>query len=336
MIVNERPKVSRSCCLWQEVAGVGRCCGWGHGWMMRWAPMNWSHGPTMWGCLLVVEASYGVAIGCVASSGVAIGCVAGEVSGAAAPAGYWCALDGLVRRLRWVCNPGLCWVVGSAAAYLCQSRLCCLAGFWFRGVVFPCGCVVVHGFLSKRKLLPVLFGWCVCCELLLLVGGGLAALCWGSFDGGSRHVKVSTVLVLPAVHSVYVWSSPLSLQHHNVFEAHSNRLSNEYEDGVEFFLEFAKTRCDDPHKIPCPCIRCGNMSHHTIQDVRDHLFVLNFDESYRIWVFHGEEVDDNDSRNINDSYPNESTFKEFDLTKDMVHDAHNYCNEDSKYIENTY
>ncbi|KAJ0038368.1 hypothetical protein Pint_22697 [Pistacia integerrima] len=70
------------------------------------------------------------------------------------------------------------------------------------------------------------------------------------------------------------------------------------------------------------------MSHHTIQDVRDHLFVLGFDKSYRIWVFHGEEVDDNDSRNINDSYPNESTFKDFDFTKDMVHDANKYCKED--------
>ncbi|KAJ0046364.1 hypothetical protein Pint_04209 [Pistacia integerrima] len=75
------------------------------------------------------------------------------------------------------------------------------------------------------------------------------------------------------------------------------------------------------------------MFYHTIQDVHDHLFVSGFDESYRIWVFHGEDVDDNYSRYINDSYPNESTFKDFDFTKDMVHDAHEYCKEDPNTLK---
>ncbi|KAJ0030303.1 hypothetical protein Pint_14150 [Pistacia integerrima] len=75
------------------------------------------------------------------------------------------------------------------------------------------------------------------------------------------------------------------------------------------------------------------MSHHIIQDVCDHLFVSGFDESDRIWVFHGEDVDDNYFKNINDSYPNESTFKDFDFTKDMVHDAHKSCKEDPNTLK---
>ncbi|KAJ0010404.1 hypothetical protein Pint_33592 [Pistacia integerrima] len=112
-----------------------------------------------------------------------------------------------------------------------------------------------------------------------------------------------------------------------------DRLPKEYEDSVELFLEFAKTWSNDPHKILCLCIKCANMSNHTIQDVYDHLFVSSFDESYKIWVFHGEDVDDNYSRNINDSYPNESTFKDFDFTKDMVHDSHKYCKKDPNKLK---
>ena len=38
-----------------------------------------------------------------------------------------------------------------------------------------------------------------------------------------------------------------------------SRLSHEYEDGVESFLQFAKQNAVNPDVIPCPCIKCGNM-----------------------------------------------------------------------------
>lgn len=38
-----------------------------------------------------------------------------------------------------------------------------------------------------------------------------------------------------------------------------NRLSREYENGVELFLQFELQNCQDSNQIPCPCAKCGNL-----------------------------------------------------------------------------
>ncbi|XP_075516271.1 uncharacterized protein LOC142551114 [Primulina tabacum] len=36
-----------------------------------------------------------------------------------------------------------------------------------------------------------------------------------------------------------------------------NRLSHEYEAGVEYFLQFASRNANNPNAMPCPCAKCG-------------------------------------------------------------------------------
>ncbi|KAL8476060.1 hypothetical protein ACS0TY_028652 [Phlomoides rotata] len=51
-----------------------------------------------------------------------------------------------------------------------------------------------------------------------------------------------------------------------------DRLSPEYNYGVECFLDFATQNANDKNKIKCPCTSCGNLKDKTIDQVRAHLF----------------------------------------------------------------
>ncbi|KAE8669016.1 hypothetical protein F3Y22_tig00112261pilonHSYRG00088 [Hibiscus syriacus] len=95
----------------------------------------------------------------------------------------------------------------------------------------------------------------------------------------------------------------------------SDRLSDAYEVGVNIFLDFAQSNDPNSDLIRCPCIYCINLWHHSIQTVRYHLFAYGFDESYKVWSFHGERQPKLDSR-----YPNKSIPPDFDYTRDMLHD----------------
>nr|XP_043630239.1 uncharacterized protein LOC122601551 [Erigeron canadensis] len=105
----------------------------------------------------------------------------------------------------------------------------------------------------------------------------------------------------------------------------SDRLSTAYDEGVKAFLEFAQSNYKNLEVIPCPCVNCINLIHHSIDMVRYHLFAHGFDENYKIWSFHGEIFSNVTSFS---TYPNESRPPEFDYTKDMVHDAFTYVEND--------
>ena len=65
------------------------------------------------------------------------------------------------------------------------------------------------------------------------------------------------------------------------------RLSTEYVNGVEEFLDFGKNHAIGD-KIRCPCVQCGNHRLHPITIVRGHLFRYGIISSYQTWHFHGE------------------------------------------------
>ena len=63
-----------------------------------------------------------------------------------------------------------------------------------------------------------------------------------------------------------------------------DRVSREYEEGVEYFINFALEHCPNQSGIRCPCMRCGNLINHTLNKIR----VFNgIDQSYRTWYWHG-------------------------------------------------
>ncbi|KAI5313812.1 hypothetical protein L3X38_042988 [Prunus dulcis] len=76
-----------------------------------------------------------------------------------------------------------------------------------------------------------------------------------------------------------------------------NRCADEYLDGIEEFIEFARRHNPSATRIRCPCRRCNNTFWETIENVGFHLVRNGMIETYSIWNLHGEQVDDASSSN---------------------------------------
>ena len=60
-----------------------------------------------------------------------------------------------------------------------------------------------------------------------------------------------------------------------------NRMSKEYQDGVDSFLHFATTNVNSGDSIHCPCMKCMNVDHQTILVVKLHLIRHGIAHSYK-------------------------------------------------------
>ncbi|XP_024172237.1 uncharacterized protein LOC112178311 [Rosa chinensis] len=69
-----------------------------------------------------------------------------------------------------------------------------------------------------------------------------------------------------------------------------DRRSDEYENGVDRFCEFALHHAADPSSIRCPCLECGHVKPQTIKEVRSHLLCYGIDQSYVTWYWDGEPI----------------------------------------------
>ena len=99
-----------------------------------------------------------------------------------------------------------------------------------------------------------------------------------------------------------------------------DRMSWEYEEGVEYFINFALEHCPNQSGIRCPCMRCGNLINHTLNKIR----VFNgIDQSYRTWYWH-EEIGPT-SRKTTEMAQCYATMDYGDVasTVEMVHDKPN-------------
>ncbi|BBH03855.1 Ankyrin repeat family protein [Prunus dulcis] len=76
-----------------------------------------------------------------------------------------------------------------------------------------------------------------------------------------------------------------------------NRCADEYLDGIEDFIEFARRHNPGATRIRCPCRRCNNTLFETIENVGFHLVKNGMIETYSIWNLHGEQVDHASSSN---------------------------------------
>ena len=50
----------------------------------------------------------------------------------------------------------------------------------------------------------------------------------------------------------------------------TNRLSTEYEKGVEEFINFVIEHANNLNRINCPCIKCDFPNKVTVEVLRDH------------------------------------------------------------------
>ena len=69
-----------------------------------------------------------------------------------------------------------------------------------------------------------------------------------------------------------------------------SRISLEYEEGIEKFLQFAleRGRLDADGKYYCPCINCLNGRPQVLDDIREHLLCDGIKKKYTTWIWHGE------------------------------------------------
>ncbi|GMI94850.1 hypothetical protein HRI_003154300 [Hibiscus trionum] len=66
------------------------------------------------------------------------------------------------------------------------------------------------------------------------------------------------------------------------------RVSVDYRNGVEIFLNFAFAYASQEDMILCPCKKCANINWHIREVVHEHLIVCGFVRGYIKWIFHGE------------------------------------------------
>ncbi|PPS15342.1 hypothetical protein GOBAR_AA05235 [Gossypium barbadense] len=82
-----------------------------------------------------------------------------------------------------------------------------------------------------------------------------------------------------------------------------SRASNEYQNGVQSFLDLAFHNSSQENIILCPCKKCGNIYWQYREVVYEHLIVDGFIRGYKKWIFHGECTPSGASSMINSGYP---------------------------------
>ena len=100
-----------------------------------------------------------------------------------------------------------------------------------------------------------------------------------------------------------------------------SRLSQEYRDGVEYFLKFVEDGVEDCNLIRCPCNQCENIFKLSIQEIREHLFFFGINQNYTIWIWYEEKDSSEESPSVADEtiyQDQEMDLDDIENTIDMV------------------
>lgn len=113
----------------------------------------------------------------------------------------------------------------------------------------------------------------------------------------------------------------------------SARVSKEYEDGVEGFVNFATLNSENRRLVRCLCNECCNLEFHTPEWIKGHLFQNGFFPTYIVWDKHGE-VDSNAALASCPKYyeNHEFRFQDHSNVEDMFHDAYEQCDQNPKFF----
>ena len=70
----------------------------------------------------------------------------------------------------------------------------------------------------------------------------------------------------------------------------AKRISKEYEDGIEKFLEFPQRNAPSKRDglYYCPCVKCLSNSRRNIYDIKEHLICNGINLRNTNWIWHGE------------------------------------------------
>ncbi|CAL9024149.1 unnamed protein product [Prunus brigantina] len=100
-----------------------------------------------------------------------------------------------------------------------------------------------------------------------------------------------------------------------------NRCADEYLDGIEDFIEFARRHNPGATRIRCPCRRSNNTLWETIENVGFHLVRNGMVETYSIWNLHGEQLDNASSSNATRVDNIEPIVDPNEQVMDIINDA---------------
>jgi len=111
----------------------------------------------------------------------------------------------------------------------------------------------------------------------------------------------------------------------------ASRISDEYENGVEEFLQFAKRNgIGVNNKYYCPCVNCVNVIRQDIELIQEHVLCDGFLKSYTIWTWHGEVLEQYSSKSTTECEYSNVYFEDCmedmirDVGEDSFHQAHVY------------
>ncbi|XP_028758521.1 uncharacterized protein LOC114717527 [Neltuma alba] len=107
------------------------------------------------------------------------------------------------------------------------------------------------------------------------------------------------------------------------------RTSDEYERGVDQFLEFAKNNVPNNNGLfYCPCVKCMNGLRQVTTEIKDHLICFGFYKAYRQWVLHGESKKHKVCQIEKDDMDMDERVEDMihDVGVDVVEQLHKYSN----------
>ncbi|XP_070052879.1 uncharacterized protein [Nicotiana tomentosiformis] len=99
---------------------------------------------------------------------------------------------------------------------------------------------------------------------------------------------------------------------------YSDRVSKEYLNGVEDFLNHTFSEKQDGETIACPCTECVLIHKVNRATTYDHLVINSIIPSYDTWVCHGESQKGSNNARANNR--SQSTQRSDDM-RGMIHDA---------------
>ncbi|KAF7139861.1 hypothetical protein RHSIM_Rhsim06G0085100 [Rhododendron simsii] len=107
---------------------------------------------------------------------------------------------------------------------------------------------------------------------------------------------------------------------------YQSRLTSEYLNGVEGFLNFAFQNASIDGKIVCPCVKCGNGRWVMRSEAVDHLVCDGFIKGYTKWIAHGEALSSTTTAPIAANSGN--ALGTNNSMREMLHDTFGISNRD--------
>ncbi|XP_028800088.1 uncharacterized protein LOC114755378 [Neltuma alba] len=107
------------------------------------------------------------------------------------------------------------------------------------------------------------------------------------------------------------------------------RTSDEYEHGVDQFLEFTKNNVPNNNGLfYYPCVKCMNGLRQVTTEIKDHLICFGFYKAYRQWVLHGESKKHKVCQIEKDDMDMDERVEDMihDVGVDVVEQLHKYSN----------